>query len=584
MTVWNTLFVILDKTERRRLLLVLAGTFVAGVLEMIGISAIPVFVGIMIDPPSSSPVIPRFNWVHETNKANLLMAGAAMLCGVLLAKTFLLVALVYKETHFLQTIGASISNRLFHGYVQSPYHLHLQRNSADVVRNMTEETSHAMDFLRAGLRLVREGLVLALVFLLMLVVEPVVSLTVFSMFALVSLAFYSSLRRVLTEHGRLWGNHWSRRMQIISQSLGAIKDIKILGRESHLTNLFQTETASLHRQETFREVTGLLPRYFLEVLAMVAVMLIALIFLLSDKPPASLAPVLALYGMAVARLLPALITINSSLLEIRYRWPAFELVSAELKAFPTATLINSCDRPQGRRMMPIAPSITLDNVHYRYAGAIEEALQGVSATIDAGTMVGFVGTSGAGKSTLIDLIVGLHVPDEGRVLVDGVDIHEDLPAWQRRIGYVPQNIYLIDDSIRRNIAFGLPDDEIDDVAVAHAMRAARLESFVQTLPMGIESPVGHEGIRLSGGQRQRIAIARALYHDPSVLIMDEATNALDPETELAIMTELRLLQEEKTVIVVAHRPSTVEGCNQVMRLEAGRIVPEFKMTAAVHSS
>jgi len=195
-------------------------------------------------------------------------------------------------------------------------------------------------------------------------------------------------------------------------------------------------------------------------------------------------------------------------------------------------------------------------------------------------MAGLVGPSGAGKSTLIDLIVGLHVPNKGRVLVDGVDIHQDLPTWQRRIGYVPQNIYLIDDSIRRNIAFGLPDDEIDDVAVARAVRAAQLESFIRTLPLELESTVGHEGIRLSGGQRQRIAIARALYHDPSVLVMDEATNALDAETELEIMTELQLLQKEKTVIVSAHRLSTLESCDQVIRLEAGRIVPEFKMAAA----
>ena len=561
---------------------VLLGTFIAGILEMIGISTIPAFVGIMIDPdwPSATLSVSHwFNWVHEINRANLLLVGAAMLCGVLLVKNLLVVVLVYMETHFVQTIGASISNRLFRGYMQSQYQLHLQRNPAEVVRNLTEEAAHTMDFVRAGLRLMREGLVLALVFLLMVVVEPVVSLTVFSIFALVSVVFYTTVRRVLTQHGRLWGDHWSRRVQIISQSLGAIKDVKILGRESHLMNLFQAETASLHRHETCHEVTSLLPRYYLEILAMAAVALIALIFLLLDKALGSLAPVLALYGMAVARLLPALITINSSSLEIRYRRPALELVCAELKAFQTSCVVKTSNRAKDRMMMTMAGTMTLENVHYRYPGAISEALQGVSVTIQAGTIVGFVGASGAGKSTLIDLIVGLHAPNAGRVLVDGVDIHQNLPAWQRRIGYVPQNIYLIDDSIRRNIAFGLPDDEIDDLAVARALRAARLESFVRTLPRGLESTVGHEGIRLSGGQRQRIAIARALYHDPSVLIMDEATNALDDETEFEIMTELRTLQKEKTVIVVAHRPSTVDRCDQLIRLEAGRIVPEFKMAA-----
>jgi len=578
----SRLLVVLDGADRRRLLLVLLGTFFAGLLETIGIGSIPAFVGIMIDPGwlfATFPQSQRLNWLQEVSETNLLLVGISMLSGLFVVKTLLIIALVYRETHFLQTIGASISNRLFQGYVRSPYHLHLQRNPAEVVRNLTEEASHAMDFVRAGLRLVREGLVLALVFLLMVVVEPVVSLTVFSMFAMVSVAFYSTVRRVLTQHGRLWGNHWSRRVQIISQSLGAIKDVKILGRESHLMNLFRAETTSLHRQETFHEVTSLLPRYFLEILAMAAAVLIALILLLSGRPLGSLAPVLVLYGIAVARLLPALITINSSLLEIRYRWPSLELVCAELEALQTS-VVQTSDRAKNPMMMAMRGTLTLENIHYRYRGATSATLQGVSLSIPPGTMAGLVGPSGAGKSTLIDLIVGLHVPNKGRVLVDGVDIHQDLPTWQRRIGYVPQNIYLIDDSIRRNIAFGLPDDEIDDVAVARAVRAAQLESFIRTLPLELESTVGHEGIRLSGGQRQRIAIARALYHDPSVLVMDEATNALDAETELEIMTELQLLQKEKTVIVSAHRLSTLESCDQVIRLEAGRIVPEFKMAAA----
>jgi len=392
--------------------------------------------------------------------------------------------------------------------------------------------------------------------------------------------FYSTVRRVVTQRGRLWGNHWSRRVQIISQSLGAIKDVKLLGRESHLMNLFRTETASLHRHETFHEVTSLLPRYFLELLSMAAAVLIIVIFLLSDRSLGSLAPVLVLYGMAVARLLPALISINSSLLEIRYRWPSLELVCAELKALQTSPVVKTAECAKDHKTMAMLETMTLENIHYRYPDVMDEALQGVSVTIQAGTMVGLVGASGAGKSTLIELIVGLHVPNEGRVLVDRIDIHQDLQTWQSQIGYVQQNIYLIDDSIRRNIAFGLPDDEIDDLALARAVRAARLESFVGTLPLGLETTVGHQGIRLSGGQRQRIAIARALYRNPSVLVMDEATNALDEETEFEIMTELRLLQKEKTIIVAAHRPSTVEGCDQLIRLEAGRIVPKFKMAAA----
>lgn len=224
--------------------------------------------------------------------------------------------------------------------------------------------------------------------------------------------------------------------------------------------------------------------------------------------------------------------------------------------------------------------ISLENIHYTYPGSPEEALRGISLTIQPGSVVGLVGTSGAGKSTLIDIILGLLTPTAGRVLVDGTEIHNDLSTWQRQIGYVPQDIYLIDDSIRRNIAFGLPDGRIDELAVARVVQAVQIESFVRSLPQGIETPVGHEGVRLSGGQRQRIAIARALYHDPSVLVMDEATNALDNDTESDIMEAVRALQKDKTLIIVAHRPSTVDCCDQLFRLEAGRLVQEDQMAAA----
>jgi ATP-binding cassette subfamily C protein len=213
----------------------------------------------------------------------------------------------------------------------------------------------------------------------------------------------------------------------------------------------------------------------------------------------------------------------------------------------------------------------LENVHYRYPGASTEALRGISLRINAATTVAFIGTSGAGKSTLIDTILGLLTPTDGSVLIDGHNAQDDLPAWQRQIGYVPQDIYLIDDSIRRNIAFGISDAQIDDLAVARAVKAAQIESLIQSLPRGLETPVGHEGIRLSGGQRQRIAIARALYHDPSVLVLDEATNALDEETERELIDAVDGLRGDRTIVIVAHRLTTVRHCDIVFLLGAGTL-------------
>jgi ATP-binding cassette, subfamily B, bacterial PglK len=229
-------------------------------------------------------------------------------------------------------------------------------------------------------------------------------------------------------------------------------------------------------------------------------------------------------------------------------------------------------------------AICLDKVHYRYPGAPRDALREVSLKIKAGEVVGFIGISGAGKSTLIDVILGLLIPTSGTVSIDGHNIHQHLSDWQRQIGYIPQDVYLIDDSIRRNVAFGLPDDEISDVAVARALRAAQIDDFVRGLPGGLETSVGNRGIRLSGGQRQRLGIARALYHDPGVLVMDEATSSLDDETERDVIAAIGRLREDRTVIMIAHRLTTVMNCDRLYLLEAGRVKDQgsFKELAARH--
>src|SRR5262245_46211491 len=398
MTSKENLSIVLDGTRPRRLVFVLTGTLIAGLLEIIGIGTIPALVSVIVDPNwlfsalSGSQVL---NSIREIERSRLLLFGAAMLCGVFLLKNLFLIALVYGETQFVQSIGVSVSNRLFRAYMQSPYHLHLQRNPAEVIRNLTGEAAYTMDFGRAGLRLIREGLVLILVFMLIVVVEPAVSLTVFSILAAISGILYFAVRRVLTVHGRLWAHHWSRRVQIINQSLGTIKEAKILGRESHLMALFRAATARLHRHETFHEVATILPRYFLETLAMAAVVLIAVIFILSKKPLGDLAPVLALFGMAMTRLLPAMTTINSSLVVIRYPRPGFEVVCAELKALESAMDIRMCGSAKNP-MITMPGIVTLQNVHYCDPGAVDEALQGISATILPRTKVGFVGPSGAG--------------------------------------------------------------------------------------------------------------------------------------------------------------------------------------------
>lgn len=571
----HKLLVALDKSQLPRLVLVLAGTLVGSMLEMIGIGSIPAYVGLLVDPARIFSALPDgaiTDWIRAVDRSDLVLYCAALLAGLFLLKNLYLSTLTYAETRLLQDVLASVSNRLFQLYLNSPYTFHLQRNPAELIRNLTDEITHAIDVLKGGMRLVREGLVLAVILLLMMMVDPLVSLSVLVLLGVASGGFYLLVRGSLTRRGQLCQDHWTRQVQIINQSLGAIKEAKLLGREPYLMQLFSREMSGLCYNETFYGVVGCLPRYFLEVLSIAAILPVSAAFVVLGRPIQALLPVLALFGIAAMRLAPAVSSINMALVDIRYKWATFDLVCAELENLEASAA--PCPRitgvmGQSRKMQE---GIYLDNVHYRYPGASLDSLHGVSLKIEAGEAVAFIGTSGAGKSTLVNVMLGLLTPTAGEVYVDGMNIQQNLSAWQRQIGYIPQDVYLIDDSIRRNIAFGLPDDDINDMAIVRTLQAAQLQEFVHSLPEGIETLVGDRGVRLSGGQRQRIGIARALYHDPSVLVMDEATNALDHDTEYDVMQAVRALQRDKTLIVVAHRRSTVEHCGRVFQLDQGRIV------------
>jgi ABC-type multidrug transport system fused ATPase/permease subunit len=284
---------------------------------------------------------------------------------------------------------------------------------------------------------------------------------------------------------------------------------------------------------------------------------------------ASIVPTLALFAAAAFRLMPSVNRVLTAMQTLRYGLPVIDTLYEELKLEVPDAIDDFSEVSPGFRQ-----EIRLNEVSYTYQGALSPALNGLALSIKVGEFVGFIGSSGSGKSTLVDIVLGLLPCDSGRIEVDGQDIQENMRAWQNQIGYVPQAIYLTDDTLRRNVAFGLPNEQIDDVAVQKAIKAAQLEEFVATLPEGLETVVGERGVRLSGGQRQRIGIARALYHDPSVLVLDEATSALDTATESGVMKAVNALQGSKTIIMVAHRLSTVEHCDRLYKLEQGRIVGE----------
>lgn len=566
---------LLDSRQRVRGGALLAGMGLGAALEMVGLGAIPAFVALLTDPQRMQTLVSRVDWAKallNTDVSTIAVVGASALAAIFIVKNLYVAALIHFEGRLLRDVAASIANRLYRGYLYSPYTFHLQRNPAELIRNVGNEVDAAIDLLRNMAVGLRETLVLAVVFLLLLFFDPIVTLAVFVLVSVAAAALFLTFRRALLERGRLVQVHRRNRLQTMSESLAVIKEAKVLGREPHFVATFGRETEALEHHQLFPRMIAALPRLFLEVMAVAGVLLVVVGFVILGRGTETMLPILALLAVAMTRLIPAFNVITASLTNMRYDWPAFELVSRELQAVEGVS--DAQPRGDGIAARRLKSSIELEDVSFRYPGALADALDGVSIEIAAGEVVAFVGPSGAGKSTLVDVILGLLKPTAGRVRVDGEDIQERLAEWQRQIGYVPQDIYLTDDTIRRNVALGLPDTEIDEPSVTRALRTASLDSFVSTLSRGADATVGNRGIRLSGGQRQRIGIARALYHEPSVLVLDEGTSALDSETEREVIEAVGNLRGSRTVIMIAHRLTSVRNCDRLYVVRAGRIVDQ----------
>ena len=355
----------------------------------------------------------------------------------------------------------------------------------------------------------------------------------------------------------------------MQQGLGGVKDVKLLGREADFLSTFSEHSVKSGQVAQFMEILQKLPRLWLEVLAVSGLALLVLIMLSQEREMSSIVPTIGLFAAAAFRLMPSVNRILNAVQKLRYGLVPINNLYEDFQILEQEPVVASIDSP---KKILLQDDICIADITYSYYEAPAAALSNLSIRIKKGESVGIIGPSGSGKSTLVDLILGLLTPDTGQILIDGQDIQNNLRLWQDQIGYVPQAIYLTDDTLRRNVAFGLPHSQIDDLAVKRAIQSAQLEEFVSSLPDGLETFVGERGIRLSGGQRQRIGIARALYHEPGVLVLDEATSALDTATEKGVMEAVTALHGSKTVIIVAHRLSTVENCDLLCRLEQGRLI------------
>jgi len=564
---------LLTPREKRQGALVFVMMIGLALFETAGVASIMPFLAVLGNPGlvESNPVLA---WMYARGGFGstddfLFALGAGAFVLVVVSAAFRILK-TYAVNRYVEMRDFSISTRLLQAYLRQPYAFFLNRNSADMSKRVLAEARQAVNLaIKPAMELVSYGLVAIVLVALLVVVDPMTAAVVAVVVGGIYGAVYLGIRRLLGRIGTLRVEMDRARYQAAGEAFGGIKDLKVLGRENAYLNRFRGPAARFARYQYMKQTAATVPRYFIEAVAFGGILALALFQMQRQGDLGAVLPVLGVYAFAGYRLLPAAQGIFGALSSLRFGEAAVNTVYEDLVANPPPVPA-AVEGP----VLTLAGEIRFDSVSFRYEGADGFALEGLNLTIPARTSVGFVGHTGAGKTTAVDLILGLLEPTEGQILVHGKPLAElGLRRWQKAVGYVPQQIYLADGSIAANIAFGVDASQIDMEAVDRAARVARIRDFiVEELPRGYETEVGERGVRLSGGQRQRIGIARALYHNPQVLVFDEATSALDTETERSIMEALESLSGQKTLIMIAHRLSTVEACDQIVVLEQGQVV------------
>lgn len=589
------LFKLLDRSEKLMIAFLFALMIIAALIEVVSVAAVPILVAVLSDPTQvleNERYAGVWNFFGIEDNQSLLIFGALLVFFAFVAKNAFLIIYKWISTSFLFGLYTRLGDKLFRMYMEAPYTFHLSRNSAELLRNVTQETQlMVVKFLFPFMKFVMDVGIVIGILLLLLSVDPLMTVVVFGVLGGGSMLFMRSLRNQIKNYGLQEQEYRARMIQSVNEGLGGLKDARVMGRGGFFVDRFHYDLDKTSKSFRFKEFIGQIIIPSVETFAVVGMLLMALFLFVQGKDLQSIIPLLALFITATARLMPAFKKTVNQYNVIKYHCYVVEPVYNDLKNLQES---KKSQQSQSTDVAPLKLQDTLrfENVSYTYPGGSSEALNNVSLDIRKGQIVGFVGSSGAGKTTVVDVLLGLLEPQSGTVSVDGVDVFKHLSAWQKTIGYIPQSIYLSDDSIRKNIAFGLPDDKIEEEKISRAIASAQLSELIESLPEGIDTLIGEGGVRLSGGQRQRIGIARALYHDPEILIMDEATSALDNQTERKVMEQVEQLKEGRTIIMIAHRLSTVKNADILFLMDHGKLIQQgtyddlllhsetFKMMAA----
>jgi ATP-binding cassette subfamily C protein len=580
------LFSRMDKLQYAGLLVMMG---LGAVLEMVGIGAVPAFISTLAAPekvrafPGVEPVL---QVLGITTSRELVIWGAVAFILVFTVRAGVVVLLQYVQIRLTEHHRVRLARMLFTKYMKAPYEFHLQRNTAELLRNVNAETKNIISgVINPILQLILNAMMTICIAGLLLATTPWAALGALVGIGGGAWVFLRTVQEKMESYGQKARTERKRAIQAVNQGLGAFRDARVIGVEGALIDDFYQSIARFAKLQRYQGFINSIGTPLLEYIAVVGLMLLVLALVLVGTGLTTMIPLMGLFGAAIVRLRGTIGAITSTLNTLQYNMASVDAVVGDLRTLraPEQASTPRLQPPSPRTAVPeasgtsisFAQSLQFDGVTYHYPNASEAALREVAFALEPGESVGLVGATGSGKTTLVNVLLGLLEPQEGRILADGVDIYENVRGWQNHLGYIPQSIFLLDDTIRRNVAFGEPREAIEDEKVWQALYAAQVGGFVmEELSEGLETTVGENGVRLSGGQRQRVGLARAIYHNPSVLVMDEATSDLDNETEHRVMRALNDLKTDRTFVMIAHRLRTVQDCDRLFFMKQGRIVAQ----------
>ena len=571
---------IFDRKQKIQLGILGIMIFVGGLLETLGVGAMIPVVTALLTPETLKEYVDKYPILQKICDLLGIQSVGQMTTALLLAlmaiyviKNLYLVYLVYRQNTFITQSRNQMISRVMGEFLNRPYEQYLGADIPTVFRITDSDIPQTFSLMLAMLQLASEVVVSGLIFIVLLCTDIFMTLFIMVLFGVMTLVIVKIFKPKLNKIGAKNQAIQSRIAKWRIQAIYGLKDVKVLNREEFFVrNYYETGKIGANVGRTYAVMNNI-PRLLIETVFIVGVLTFIIIYMKGGGNVASMVSTLAAFGVAAMRVLPSVNRINTYITEISYNQPSLDFVYQNLQeGMKTDAMLAQRRAYSQKEKLELKDKIELNHISFHYPDSDKNIFTDAHMEVPKGKSVGIMGTSGAGKSTIVDILLGLLHAQEGEITCDGVDIFKNYESWLAQIGYIPQSIYLIDESIRDNIAFGIDADKIDEKRIWEVLEEAQLKEFVEELPNGLDTTIGDRGVRLSGGQRQRIGIARALYHDPEILVFDEATSALDNDTEAAVMDAVNSFRGKKTMIIIAHRLNTIEKCDIIYRVEEGKLI------------